>query len=301
MNLKKYTFKAALNNKEMEGKINLGCYYFEIQLLKDFVKDSLSVEEIFEDIEHKDKIDILTVHCPLDKDEFYQGCLYLEYLTDFECKKHFIKTCHFAQLCANYYKHKIKVIIHNGITFEQLNLMPSLKKELIELMNIIIILYPDIYIEIENTTPFVNKNPMYFTAGIFYENCQIVRYFNEVCIEPVFKTVFDICHYLTAIKVNELICPAYVSLESLFIENEDVLGTVHFANLKNLGIQPFEHGCGYTESEEDNSRLKEILKYIDKYAYNADICMEISEKDYYNIPVVMQTLKIIDKIENKLI
>ena len=300
-----YTFKTTMNNIETRNKTKKGAYFFEIQLMASFLEDSFDIKKEFEKFD-KENIDVRTVHVPLTSkpgpNALDNGCLYLESLANKKYSEYFLKVCKLGQLFADYYNHDVKIIVHNGLRLENYLLTPCLLNELISLMNHIIDTCPKLIIEIENTTPMtIPKDGKYpfFTAGILSENVEVVKYLNKHCKKPIFRTVFDICHYLVTIRVLKLITNKDISLKELFEQHEEVFGTIHFSNVRNLGVNPGEHGCGYKEIPEDISLLKEILPLIEKYAYNADICLEITEKDYDNIPDVMETLRLVDLVKKE--
>lgn len=296
-----YTFKTILNKKETDGKKQKGAKIFEIQLLKDFLDEDFDVIKAFENFEKND-CDVKTIHSPLDL-SIDNGTIYLEHITCNFFKDLFFKTCLFAHLFAEYYNHPVNVIIHNGFRFKNYIMIPSLTEEIIKIMNNIIDKFPDIYIEIENTVPMSIEysDKPYFNSGVLFDNIEIVNFLNEKCKKSIFKTVIDVCHYLTTIEVFKRITNENYTLEDFFKEHQNVIGTIHLANLKGLGINEGEHGCYYSESKEDISLLKEVLFLIDKYAKDADICLEISEKDYFKCPDLFTTVELIEKIKKGII
>lgn len=293
-----YTFKTILDKNETLGKFNKGARKFEIQLLDNFMEKGFNLKKAFDEFDKKE-VDVISVHSPISWN-LDNGTIYLEHLTSDYYKELFFKVCEFAQLFADYYKHPVNVIIHNSFRFENYMLIPSLLEGIIEIINLVSEQYPDIIVEIENTTPMsidYSINP-YFCSGVLFENVEIVKYLNKNCKKAICKTVIDVCHYLTSIRVIKLTTYRKFSLEDLFITHHGIVGTIHLANVKDLGVRNGEHGCGFEKTKEDINLLKEVLSYIDKYAKDADICLEISEKDYYNTPDLFKTVELIEKIKS---
>lgn len=117
----KFVGKSIIEKEQLQSKKKFGVFDMEIQLYgKDFSND---IKDMYKEI-IKANINVVSIHAPLrtsKRDDFN-----LEFFTNPEYSEIFIKTCKLAQLLANYYNHKVNIIIHNGISLYKYILMPCL-------------------------------------------------------------------------------------------------------------------------------------------------------------------------------
>jgi hypothetical protein len=263
-------------------KYKKDCSNIEIQLLN-FLSDK-DILDYFNNIT-KTKSNIYVIHMPLIK----EVDLNLEYFTYPKYKETFLRVCKLSQMLANYYKHDITIIIHNGSTLDFYEKIPKLLECIIDLFNNVLSKFKNISFAIENIIPFIIKdnNLIESTNGYLNENVIIAKYLNKVCIKKAFGTVLDTCHAMITIKLikklfdnkNYLDYDEY-NLESFFHQNRDTIKVIHLSNVKEFGYNKFEHGTPFLD--EDMDQLSKIVDLYKKYNYDCFVTIEVFEKDYLN-------------------
>lgn len=290
----KLVAKSIPHHPEILHKMELGAETIEIQLLKDFINCDVNLDHVYECIITA-ACDVSIVHMPLDT--FYE--LNLEFLTYPLYQKTFLNCCKLSQRLARAYNHPVILVVHVGITFKYMQLMPGIFDSLQALMNQVVEDYPDIEIAFENIIPVSYKKGVGFHGcnGFLYDNVDFANYFNKTCKRKAFGTVLDTCHVLT---VQEMLSDGFskyleienITMEEYFRRNKDVIKLIHLADLENIGLEPYEHGCAF----QDENKLREILSYYYKYEYDCLVTLEINEIDYLNCVNFCNNKKMIEKI-----
>ncbi|NMB44368.1 MAG: hypothetical protein GX995_09605, partial [Clostridiales bacterium] len=220
--------KSIINKDHLDAKVKDETNKIEIQLLKDFFDDDNTVDKLFEETLKSDVV-VYNVHAPLVDGEDFN----LEYFSQPEAKKIFIKCCELSQRYANHYKRNINIILHNGFNLNTYKNIPILLDEIVKIFEFIIEKYPNINITFENIIPFSLKDDFYTRNGFITENVSIAKYFNKVCSKPIFRTTLDTCHMLTTLKYLEIFKdePKFtdrnINIEYFFEANKDTINNIH--------------------------------------------------------------------------
>lgn len=313
-----YTIKTTANKELMIKKESLGAYYFELQLLDEFTKEkNMQPKDIIKKLE-LNNCEILTVHTPISYEDYIYSCINLHCLTDFKVKDDFKKTCELANLISIKQNRMVKVILHNSVSLKELKVMPKLYSEIKNLLKEMIETYPNIIIEVENVVPIeIVPNIKYplFMSGGFSENCDIVKDIRRELKYPErLKTVLDICHLIQSARICKAITGQEISFIKVMEEYIDTLGTIHFSNCKNLGIQADEHGVIFDENDpNDKGIMLNLLLDLEEVAlkhknfpkwYGAnfnilndyDLCLEVLENDYATFDNARKMAKMLKNI-----
>ena len=277
-------YKCALHMTQAKALVEMGLNKFEIHTDDRFIcdPDAFKIADEFLDVFP----DIVTVHSPLDSNMAYMSrpsCT-LSHIAIDKATHHAIDmSMHFAQKCAEKYMHRVGVVIHNESTIQELfidNDGSAIKKKLQKLLA----KYPEVDLYIENTTPMEPANSFgdaTLHGGCFTDTSLIVRSLNNALSDRFgerFFTCLDTCHMTASFKVYKALgLPINVTKEDMFKEYGDTCKQIHLAWLKNFGINPEEHGIGFQNYVKE---LKVLLDYIDMYMPNANIVLEMKEKDY---------------------
>lgn len=293
--------KSAPVGYEINDKVSKGCDGIEIQLLVDFLKEDVPARQFFDEIIKVNNMDVCVVHMPLLNGENVN----LELFTYPIYGNAFLKAAELCQLLADYYGHKIVMIIHNGFTLEQYLHMPVLFGCVINnYLKNSIENYKDIEYAFENILPIVlSKNRFPLTRnGFAFDNVDLAIYLNKIFDTNVFGTVIDTCHYIVSEKiVKSVFAEDYPDvlndfcLEEFFRRNNGFVKVFHLANVISLGFDKNQHGCGFDENVEDIEFLNRFFELYYKYADNAFVTLEVYEKDYSDSQNYLLTKHIVDR------
>lgn len=269
--------KSAPCKEHINEKIGIGTKDIEIQLLPNF-DDNCDIDFFYKNILSTScNVDI--VHMPLES-----GLdLNFEYFTYPKFKSIFFKCCELSQKLANFYNHKIIIVVHFGTSLDILKYSPGLLSELLEILKIAISNFKDIEIAFENVIPltFNKDNKLETSNGFLFDNVEFVNWLNNELKTNVFGTVLDTCHVL---QYNTQINNAFngvvpvLSMEEFFKKNKDTIKLIHLCDLKNQGLEDGEHGAVFS----DENKLKEIIDLYYKYEYSCFVTLEVMEYDYLN-------------------
>lgn len=293
--------KSIIEKAHLDAKVKDGTNKIEIQLIGNFYDNDVTINKLFNETLKSDVI-IYNVHTPLvSKTEFN-----LEYFSQPEFNRIFLKCCELSQKYAEYYKHNINVIVHNAFTLPMYKSIPILLNEIIKLFEEVINNYPNIIISIENVLPFSFGDKFCGRAGFITENVEVASYLNEVCSKPIFRTTLDTCHLLTTLKYFEMFKdePKYnmksIDLEYFFNANKNTINNIHLCNVQNFGMGYHEHGTEFdiTKNLNDFKFLEKFISLYNKYNYNALITIEVYEDNYFdcvNFRTTRESLKAVAK------
>jgi hypothetical protein len=292
--------KSAPIKEQILDKIDKGCDGIEIQLLKDFFEEEYNANYFFEKIKNIENLDVKVVHLPFCESKEFN----LEFFEMHNYKKTFLKAVKLSQLLADFYKHNIIIVIHNGFKLEQYLKIPSLLYYIEELFDECLLRYPNVEYAFENILPFVlnkDRDPS-SRNGFLYDNVDLAIYFNRRFSTNVFGTVVDTCHFMITERIfKSVFSEKYsdvvenISLEKIFEKNKDIIKLFHLANAKNLGYDFKEHGCSFKENNEDNEFLNNFFKLYEKYVDDAYITLEIIEDNYLDSKGYLETKNCIQK------
>lgn len=280
-------YKCSLSETQAKAIVDKGFDKFEIHTDDRFlcdpdaVKSALGILDILPDI--------LTVHTPLDStcsilDE--PSCS-LRGIGNSKSTYNAVKrTMHFAQKCADFYEHRVGVVVHNYDTVRGLFIdidCTILKKRLAKLLK----KYPDVDLYIENTTPMEPQDgfgTITMHGGVFDDVPMMCHILNDaLCAEgrqKRFYSCLDTCHMLSSIRVYKALeLSNEHTMKSMFEKYADTCAQIHFAYCKKFGVKLDEHGVGF---QGNINIMNEWLTYIDEYMPMTNIVLEMREKDYYN-------------------
>ena len=273
--------KSSEKLKQLNDRKNKGFKYIELQLTSDFIKEDVDIKKYLDNILNDNwKIESIQMPIILDDDS-----IDIEYLTYPENEKIFYNCCLLAQKAAEYYNKNVTVVIHNGLSLEKYKKMPVLLNNIIDILNKALIENPNIDISIENYLPFaVNKKGITLTTFCFFENVELVKYLNSICIRKSFYTTLDICNTLSTIGTLELFHDIkesnkfIVDIEEYFKKNKDVINNIHLNNIKHLGVGKGNNSVNFDENNiQDMHLLEHIIELYNKYEYDCNVVLEITE------------------------
>lgn len=292
-------FKTILDPEQIKTKKEkLGAKRFEIQLLKNNIGDSTRLVERFSEcIPLFD--DIVSVHTALDfpTSLLPEGNCDLKYLYDKNTLSAIRDACVIADLAATNYGHNVGVVIHNSLSYREFSECPYYNALITNFIGDLLRDYKGVEIWIENVTPIYMGECIHFKNGCITDSSDIARHLREIFGDRV-GSVFDICHAVVTHRMLKEITGKRV-LADMYKDFSDTCKEVHFANAKEFGMEPGQHGCGFREdNEKDVEDLKTYLSLCMVYFPAAYLCYEISEKDYVKCEAVSETLRIIRKIQN---
>lgn len=289
--------KSILDKEELKVRRDAGFKKIEVQL---YTKDFFNVSDERIDFLVKDYAahcnDVVTVHSPLpsDKDIYMGGEAVdvLDVLSNKNMQISLIETCKLAQGFAKYFNHRVGVVIHlgysdisksgsyynpTGVNNTQVKLKIFYQKLLKD--------FPDIDFYIENVPTFRDEKEFFTTnkTDISTEPVYLAHLLNNLFSEQEnkrFYTCLDTCHFMSNYKAYKKIAiPFPYTLDSIFDIYSSTCKNIHLSNLINYGFAHEEHGTGF---QNDEVLLERFLNSIKQYMPNANIVLEMREKDYSN-------------------
>lgn len=270
--------KAAIDQAQIEAKLECGCDGFELQMrgeLLDSVNGGLlGLAEAYS-LALLDGINVVAVHTPLLSgiDSYFEYYLQ-EYPGLLEA------SFALAQMCSDKQKHPVRLVVHTALSVAE----PSTRVWLTRLAGIAVG-FPGVIVALENVLPvdFRNgnvelKNNFLFDAAILTRMLQNSLGKERVC------TVLDTCHaqmslrFVNAVRrCTEVSIPRW-SLEDFFKYFSSTLGCIHLATYKGGGYGR-DHGIGFKSGDPS---LKNIVDLYKKYGNDCDVVIEVREDDYTN-------------------
>ena len=289
--------KSAPKTNNFLAKINHGTNLIEVQLTEWFTTDEMLKESMREDM------DIINVHTPLlenKDDQLTDGVNLDEFVSPFT-RMVLLDSCNYAEQLALYYKHDIKMIVHNSWSRQDWE-KSQLVGQLAEFFAGVIEKYPHLTFAIENITPLTKFG---FRSGCFPEDAAfLAKQLNKKLKTKKFSTVIDICHLLMTNYTIETVAPDSehvrpLCLFEMFEQSDNMCSVIHLNNKIDNGMGK-NHGTPFTDSKADIVLLQEILENYQTYAHDADIVVEVKEDDYLNCVNCRQTIKTLE-VANKLL
>ena len=279
----KIVAKSGCKLEQLEDRYNKGFRFFEIQLDREFVDETFSLANYNHIMSNC--WDIQSIHMPIvpDGEEFN-----LEYLGDSKYSMILFNVCKIAQACADFYKHPIIIVIHDGIPIKSLIKMPDTLNKIVSIFEIVFKYYPSVIFSIENITSFVIKNKtVKFRQNCFTENVEIAQYLNKRLDTNRFGTTLDICHVLMTQLSMQFISdyPKWEDtkrdLEYYIAENQNTINNVHLNNMREIGIQKMNHGASFDkDNPSDMLILDNFFDLYQKYEYSCNVTLEVDEISY---------------------
>jgi hypothetical protein len=137
------------------------------------------------------------------------------------------------------------------------------------------------------------KNAPEGKGGCFYEPCAVAKMLNSYFKTDKFKTVLDICHAMSSIRISKELFNRNDTLDDFFREYKDTIGLIHLAWCEKYGYDN-DHGLPFDKSRADI--LKEIMDLYDKYQYDCQITLEVYEDDFNDAKNCQETYRQLVKI-----
>lgn len=296
--------------EEIKARKELGFDYAELQLLqKDlpFLKEEGFRRELiryFRDCH----VTPVSVHTPLAATVEPFPEIQLEYISNDRYFSAFKHTCQLADAFGKEFHQKTLVVLHNGMTMRDFEIMPALLDAVSNRLSEILRQYPHIELTIENICPFrVHRE---CSNGFDDSNRDLAKYFNEVFSTSRFNTTVDFCHYEVTKKIfNEMIDKhAIVDAEkfhdvSEYVRKElDTIANVHVNSMRNYGEDRLTHSQPFNpESREDIEYLKRVLLVLqDVEDREINLTLEVNDSDYIGCPNLLMTREAVLKALHEL-
>lgn len=274
--------KSAIKKIPLISKAQI-CPNIEIQLLNEYVGQNRCNRELLNVIKSVPDANILAIHTPIVN----KLSLNIEEIESPNTYFNLMETVSLANMVGEYENKPIKVICHTAFSYPLYKAFPSILNRIELVVHKILSEYPRVTLCIENVIPCENNNNgLIFRNGCLYDNVLLVKHLQELFSNSErIKTVLDTCHLVTTTRTLDLIfkntypdISNNISIESFFKENKDVIGLIHLADVKNLGLSNGEHGIKF--EQERLSEMKTLIDLYYKYNYDCDITIEIVEDDY---------------------
>jgi hypothetical protein len=254
------------------------------------------------DVFHMHNIEV--VHTPYDR---AKQMMNMERIFQHEDLAPIENVFRLAQYCAEYWKHRVKIVIHCSLSMEDFMEYELFRKRLVQTLAVYFEEYPQVDLVIENVVPMEYKRTEYthprLYNGIFLDTPLIAGYLHERFGNRI-GTVLDICHammtekYLTAFMREadfaEDLAEIDFSLDHYFRSNAELCRLIHFNDFIGNGYRR-NHGTGFTSQE----KVDGILDLYRKYQYNCPLTIEIREDDYKNCVNYRMTKGMIEEWENR--
>ena len=276
--------KSCIKTKELKGKTDI-CKNIEVHLSKEYDNFTSTTEQMMDIIKKNENANITCLHSPMDNKS--GKFINVEYFGNEEIDYKWKETVKFADKLVKYYGHEINIVVHNTCPYIYYMMMPGLLDRVIEMFKWSLE-FPSINFCIENVTPInynSNLETVRFINGHFDDNVNLVKYLREKLNTNRIRTTLDTCHAITTVRILNKIYKDQpldvlekITLDKFFEINKDVIGLIHLADVEDLGFISGQHGILF--KEERIPELYNILDIYNKYNYDCDITIEITEKDY---------------------
>lgn len=276
--------KSSCDIEQLNDRVKKGFNDIEIQLMGDFFNSKSQSQ--YRQILSK-RWDIQNIHMPFIANKVD---LPLEYIGNPDYSRVFLNVCHLAQSCAEYYGHRVNIVIHTKIPLNVMRNLPDALEKVKEFLAIGSNYAKDVNFSIENGALItISDNDIRINASSFDNNVQWAHHLNEMVLPNTFFTTLDTCHALMTHKDTEvLMCDnRFVKLEKnlgwFFKQNQKTVNNIHLCNMRGIGLGK-EHGDTFYESNlEDLMMLDTICELYRLNGLNCNITLEVNEADYTNI------------------
>ena len=292
-------FKTTLNLEELKAKREkLNARNFEIQLLGGSIGKS---DKLIEDFGMCASLldNVISVHTALTNKEGIMpgGNCDIGYLYERNVMLALDDACFIANIAALNQNHRVGVVIHNSLSYEQFSRNPYFLMTVMETLGALLMKYPNIEFWIENVTPICKEHPITFKNGCIADSADICKHLRQKFGSRI-GTVFDTCHAITTARILEDLGLDYV-FPGMLEAFSGVCKEVHFANIRGYGLKEGQHGCGFDPANPtDVVKLEVLLSNCMEYFPNAYLCYEITETDYIVNQQTYETMNLVHEILN---
>lgn len=281
--------KTALESAEIQEKVNCGCDALEYQLMSDFLEyeEDFIDEELLRLIRMKD---VRVVHAPIYKNGLFMTMESILLHRDIAPLCNVFKL---AQKCGEIWKHRVIVILHCALSYEDFLDYELLQDQIKEKMGKLLQEHPLVDVGIENVIPLEYKNQddvKYLPKlcnGCYLDIIYIVEKMQEQFGNRI-GSVLDICHAGMFEKYMGLIIKEAefditdgeryrfdYSLENFFRNYKNSCKLIHYNTFENNGFGK-NHGTGFRTKKE----AMDVIRLYEKYGYDVPLTIEIREDDY---------------------
>lgn len=205
--------------------------------------------------------------------------------------------CFIANIAALNQSHRVGVVIHNSLSYEQFSRNPYFLMIVTETLGALLMKYPNIEFWIENVTPICKEHPITFKNGCINDSANICKHLRQQFGNRI-GAVFDTCHAITTARILQDLGCDYV-FPGMLEAFSGVCKEVHFANVRGYGLKEGQHGCGFDPANPtDVVKLEGLLSNCMEYFPNAYLCYEITETDYIVNQQTYETMNLVNEILN---
>lgn len=292
-------FKTTLNLEELKAKRGkLNARNFEIQLLGGSIGQS---DKLIEDFGKCAPLldNVVSVHTALTHKEGIMpgGNCDIGYLYERNVLLALDDACFIANIAGLSQNHRVGVVIHNSLSYEQFSRNPYFLMTVTETLGALLMKYPNIEFWIENVTPICKEHPITFKNGCIADSADICKHLRQKFGDRI-GTVFNTCHAITTARILEDLGWDYVFPDMLEAFS-GVCKEVHFANVRGYGLKQGQHGCGFDPANPiDVVKLEGLLANCVEYFPDAYLCYEITETDYIVNQQTCDTIGLVHNILN---
>lgn len=292
-------FKTTLDLEELKAKREkLNARNFEIQLLGGSIGKS---DKLIKDFGMCASLldNVISVHTALTSKEGIMpgGNCDIGYLYERNVMLALDDACFIANIAGLNQNHRVGVVIHNSLSYEQFSRNPYFLSTVTEILGSMLTKYPNIEFWIENVTPIYKEHPITFKNGCINDSADICKHLRQKFGDRI-GAVFDTCHAITTARILQDLGWDYV-FPGMLEAFSDVCKEVHFANVRGYGLKEGQHGCGFDPANPtDVVKLEGLLSNCMEYFPNAYLCYEITETDYIVNQQTYGTINLVHEILN---
>lgn len=294
----KFHMKAVIENGDLSYEYMDEMDGAEVQLFKNSISEH-GLDKLASIAGQSDK-KIISIHTPLDSGRSVN----IEDILSDEGFKQIKDTMRLADKISTMQgTDKIHMVIHTELDDVGNSYYDFLIQEIACILDKLMHQYTRVHIAIENTMMLNNYKGTPIFTNSTNNNIIVMKSMQAVSNCPRrFGVVIDNCHANLNDKLLGLVQSVNPSIknlsrtEDLFRQAGEDTVIIHLSDITGFGYEEFNHGIGHKDSKESRARLKETLNQILKYAPNAEVVIEVTEKDYRNRPDAMQTYRLAKEI-----
>ena len=280
----KHVAKSMLKQADLLSQTSKGFTSIEVHLRPEEVTQS--IEKKLE-LAEKTEATIVNVHTPLRKE-----CpLYLDDLLNPDYYKEIAFACRVAQEFAMRQGNRVNVIIHVRSSLTELKATNKYHC-IVGILCRLFALYPLVNISLENSMllSLCNGRPRLCNAS-FAEPVQLVHALRESCCNSNIYAVFDVCHMLSSMRVNQECFEPYgassYSFADMLEQYKDTTNIIHVANAHGYGMGAKFHGTPFQKDEPQDVLL--LTQLLETFGDRPYYVYEVREDDYSNTVNVVTT------------
>lgn len=302
--------KSILNKSQLKQRRDDGFNKIEIQLfdkILTYKEKQKWVDYIVDELD----FDVVSVHSALNINEYFDSVVLSAIMLNDLYNTYYKDACEFADIFSKNQNHLVNVVIHDDL---DLNMFEMLSDKI----GVNSLLYPakkynNINILIENIPPIIiyKNTKLTFTNGSHIKDiCDIAIFLNKKINKNKFGVVFDTCHFkmfqgvenfvkTSSLNFNYSNFEFYDVLQNLTKEEQEMIKEYHLNNCLAGGFDQETHSSPFLLKTKDMEFLEKFYESKEKYTLNANIVLEILEKDYIKAPNISKTVNTIYNVITK--